>query len=391
MGDIQLEKQVWALAAYTNAIKVLLRAKSQLELVEGVCQGITNQFPYVVSWVGLIKENHTKELLMAGVSGSASAYADGIVVSWDETLPSGRGPMGTAIRTRKPKIINNCATDPSFLPWRDRAKSHGIKSCVAVPLILNEKVIGSLIVYASIPDAFAQPEIHLFEGLADEVSYGIDSLQKEFELEKEKIQTEASQKRLINSLEAMVGAMSTTMELRDPYTSGHQHQVAIISEAIAKEMGCSEDQIHGLKLAALVHDIGKISIPAEILMKPIALTDHEHFILRDHVNSGYKVLKEIPFIWPIAEIVRQHHERIDGSGYPLGLKGDQILLEAKILAVADTLESMSAFRPYRPALGLDRAMELILAESGKTLDASVVLAANKLYQQGLLQGLVRKS
>ena len=174
MKDIQLEKQVWALAAYTNAIKVLLRAKSQLELVQGVCEGITNQFPYVVSWVGLIKENHTKDLLMAGVSGSASAYADGIVVSWDEKEPSGQGPMGTAIRIRKPVIIHDCDVDPTFLPWRDRAKANGIQSCVAVPLTLGDKVLGALIVYASIPNAFTQPEIHLFEGLADEIAYGID-------------------------------------------------------------------------------------------------------------------------------------------------------------------------------------------------------------------------
>ncbi|QWD63839.1 HD domain-containing phosphohydrolase [Polynucleobacter sp. MWH-UH2A] len=388
MNDHQLVKQVWALAAYSNAIKVLLRAKTQLELVQGVCEGITNQFPYVVSWVGLIKENHTKDLLVAGVSGTASAYADGIVVSWDENVPSGKGPLGAAIRTQKPSIVHDCDVDPNFLPWRDRAQKFGIKSCVAVPLQTGKKVLGGLVVYASIANAFSLPEIHLFEGLADEIAFGIDGLQNQAIIEQDKLRQEESQKRLINSLGSMVSAMSTTMELRDPYTAGHQYRVAVISEAIAKEMGCTSDQIHGLKLAALVHDIGKISIPAEILMKPVALTDHEHAILRDHVNNGYKVLKEVPFVWPIAEIVRQHHERIDGSGYPLGLKGDQILLESKILAVADTLESMSSFRPYRPALGIDKAMELILSESGKKLEVAPVMAAKKLYEKGLLQKLV---
>lgn len=189
-----------------------------------------------------------------------------------------------------------------------------------------------------------------------------------------------SERKLVVAFESIIIAMSKAMESRDPYTAGHQKRVASIAVLIAEKMGMGPDQIEGVQMAGMIHDIGKISIPAEILTKPIALTDIERQMVRSHAENGYQILKDVPFIWPIADIVRQHHERIDGSGYPLGLKGDQILLEARILAVADTIEAMASHRPYRPALTLDATFQEIERLAGNTLDPEVVDVALDLFK-----------
>ena len=189
-----------------------------------------------------------------------------------------------------------------------------------------------------------------------------------------------AERKLVMAFESIIIAMSKAMESRDPYTAGHQKRVANIAVLIAEKMGMGLDQIQGVQMAGMIHDIGKISIPAEILTKPIALTDIERQMVRSHAENGYQILKDVPFTWPIADIVRQHHERIDGSGYPLGLKGDQILLEARILAVADTIEAMASHRPYRPALTLDATFQEIERLAGNTLDPEVVDVALGLFK-----------
>lgn len=158
------------------------------------------------------------------------------------------------------------------------------------------------------------------------------------------------------TLEATVQALAVTAEKRDPYTAGHQQRVAALAGAIAQELGFDEERLEGLRVAGLLHDIGKISIPAEILSKPATLTAMEMGLIKTHSEIGYDILKNIPFPWPVADIVLQHHERINGSGYPVGLSNGQIIEEAKILAVADVVEAMSSHRPYRAALGLQRAL-----------------------------------
>ncbi len=177
----------------------------------------------------------------------------------------------------------------------------------------------------------------------------------------------------------LVAAISTALEFRDAYTAGHQNKVAYLAKAIAQELNLSPDQIQSVELAAQVHDIGKIGIPFEILTKPIKLSELEFELIKTHCKAGYDILKGIHFPWPIAEIVWQHHERLDGSGYPRGLKGDQITLEAKIIAVADTVDSMSSHRPYRPALGINAALDEIQKFSGILFDPEVVNACQKLF------------
>lgn len=183
------------------------------------------------------------------------------------------------------------------------------------------------------------------------------------------------------SLLDSISAIAATVEMRDLYTAGHQHRVAQIATAIARELGLPERLIEGLNLAGVVHDVGKIKIPAEILSKPGRLTELEFSLIQEHARAGHEILKAISYPWPIAETVLQHHERLDGSGYPQGLKGDQILLEARILAVADVVEAMTSHRPYRAALGIEAALAEIDGKRDKLYDPLIVDAAIRLFRE----------
>jgi len=187
--------------------------------------------------------------------------------------------------------------------------------------------------------------------------------------------------RLRNALGGTVRALASVVETRDPYTAGHQRHVADLALAIAGEMGLSTNRIEGLRVAAIIHDIGKISVPAEILTKPGKLTELEFGIIKVHSQSGYNILKDIDFPWPVAMMVYEHHERMNGSGYPRNLKRDEILLEARILAVSDVVESMASHRPYRASLGIEAALEEIEKNKGIIYDENVADACLKLFRE----------
>jgi len=180
---------------------------------------------------------------------------------------------------------------------------------------------------------------------------------------------------------ATIQAMAQTVEVRDPYTAGHQKRVADLARAIATRMGLSSDRVDGIRMAGAIHDIGKISVPAEILSKPGLLTPLEFSLIKTHAQIGYDILKDIEFPWDIATMVLQHHERLDGSGYPQGVTGERILLEARILTVADVVEAMASHRPYRPSLGMDKALEEIKDKRGRFYDPDVVDACLRLFSE----------
>lgn len=188
--------------------------------------------------------------------------------------------------------------------------------------------------------------------------------------------------RLQKTLKDTIDALATIVEAKDPYTYGHQKNVAELATAIAEEMGLDKDRIEAVNTAAMIHDIGKIGIPASILNKPGRITDVEFSLIKNHSQVGYDMIKNIEFPWPLADIIVQHHERLDGSGYPNGLKGKDIILEARIVGVADVVEAMSAHRPYRPSLGINRAIEEIEKNKGKLYDPKVVEACRRVIAKG---------
>jgi PAS domain S-box-containing protein len=207
------------------------------------------------------------------------------------------------------------------------------------------------------------------------VCTGIDITERK-EAQKE---LQRSYHKLRESLIATVNTLASTIEMKDPYTAGHQRRVTMLACAIAEGMGLTEELFDGLRMAGLIHDIGKISVPVEILNKSGRISDTEFNIIKIHPQVGYDLLKEIEFPWPVARIVLQHHERLDGSGYPQGLKDGEIMLEAKILAVADVVEAMASHRPYRPALGIEAALKKITENRGIIYDPEVVDICTRVF------------
>ena len=191
-----------------------------------------------------------------------------------------------------------------------------------------------------------------------------------------------SRENLRRALESTVRAIALMVETRDPYTAGHQRRVSDLARAIAQEAGIAPDGVDSIRIAGMIHDIGKISVPAEILSKPVRLSEIEIDLIRIHPQAGFDILKDIEFPWAIGQIILQHHERMDGSGYPHGLKGDQVCFEARILAVADVVEAMASHRPYRPGLGLESALNEVAVNGGKLYDEKVVRACLSVFAGG---------
>ena len=379
----QLEKRSWALSALSEAAAALARADSTEMLIKEVCKAIAEQSPYIVVWVGQALDDDEKTIKVIGSAGSADTYTQNLVVSWSDQKPSGMGPAGKCIRLNEPIVLSDTEADVEFAPWRELAHQYRIRSTIGCPIPDGEgHPFGCLLVYSSIPNAFGPEEVKLFVSLAHELGFGFRAIERQHQLDAQIHEKEKTQERLAGALRSTIEAMAKTMEWRDPYTAGHQKRVAQISMAIGKKLGMDNDAIQALYMAGMVHDIGKVAVPSEILTKPTHLTELEMKMVQEHAETGYQILKDIPFPWPIAEMVHQHHERLDGSGYPKGLAGDQITQGARILAVADTIEAMATHRPYRPARGLTSAMSEIQTEAGTKLDAKVVSAAFEIMKEG---------
>jgi len=208
------------------------------------------------------------------------------------------------------------------------------------------------------------------------------------QLADEIVMRKQAEKQIVVTLENLRKALSTTIQVmvsavesRDPYTAGHQARSANIARAIATEMELPQEKIEGIRMAGSIHDIGKLSIPAEILSKPAKLSNIEFDLIKEHPRKGHEILKYVESPWPLAEIIYQHHERMNGSGYPRNLKGDEILMEARILAVADVVEAIASYRPYRPALGINFALEEIEKNKGIFYDDAVADACLRLFRE----------
>jgi putative nucleotidyltransferase with HDIG domain len=224
---------------------------------------------------------------------------------------------------------------------------------------------------------------HLVDKRTEELSRANDELHgKVLETRRSEDYLQSNLDRQERAFEGAFKAMSLTLEIRDPYMAGHQHRVSSLAVAIAQEMNLPWDKIEGLRLAGIIHDIGKIAVPTEIMTKHGRLTNTEFKLIKDHPRVGYEIVKDISFPWPVAHIILQHHERLDGSGYPEGLVGDAILIEARILAVADVVEAICSLRPYRPALGLEKGLEEVRKGRGLFYDTRVVDACIKLFRDG---------
>ncbi len=370
-----LRKVNRTLKTLSSGNEVLVRASDEIALLEEMCRVVVDAGGYRVAWVGYAQQDELKSVRPMAHHGIEADRLWQLRFSWAED-EFGRGPTGAAIRSGEPQLIADAYTDPRFAPWHAEALACGCASILALPLLDGAgQAFGALTIDAGETNAFDEEEMRLLLELANDLAYGIVSLRSRAEQLR-------SAAQLHRSLEDAIQAIAATVEMRDPYTAGHQRRVAQLAEAIAVKLGLEEERIHGIRLAGLVHDVGKIGLPAEILSKPGALTNVEFSLVKEHSSIGYDILKDAEFPWPIAQMVRSHHERQDGSGYPDKLKGDEILLEARIIGVADVVEAMSSFRPYRPALGKQAALDEIAQGRGKRYDAQVVDACCQVMEAG---------
>jgi putative nucleotidyltransferase with HDIG domain len=298
-------------------------------------------------------------------------------------IPSDRGVIGRVARSGEAELVYDVKEDPDYLEAAPEVVSE-----VAVPVMRDSEVLGVLNVESTALEPLTVADLKLVSSMGHQVSVAIQNAQlyqaAQRELEERKraeLELQQSYDRLETTFEGTVKALAALAEARDPYTAGHQQEVARLASAIAEEMGLPEDEVLGIRMAGLVHDIGKICVPAEILSKPTSLTEIETQMIQTHPQTAHDILKTVEFPWPVAEIVLQHHERIDGSGYPRGLLGHEMLLAARVLCVADTVEAMASNRPYRPAHGIEEALEEILQRRGAFYDAEVVEACLKLFRE----------
>lgn len=380
----ELANAVRTLRALSACNEALVRAETEQQLLQDVCDIAVEQGGYRMAFVGYAEHDQASTIKPMAASGEGADFLETAVMSWGPEGPNADTPAALAIRDGVITVVDSIATDERQWHWKDRAAARGLAAVAAFPLTTSDGITVGAILFNSGNDAvFGEEEISLLTELSSDLSFGIETLRARTARADTSAQLAVSNERLEGLLRQVTVALGRVVEARDPYTSGHEERVATLARQIAVEMGLPEDEADGIEMTGLVHDIGKLSVPAEILTKPSALSDIERRLIREHSMSGYEILKGISFVWPVADIVMQHHERMDGSGYPQGLVGDQILLPARILAVADTVEAMASHRPYRPALGLEAAIAEIGAHP-EHYDPAVVAACVRLFEAGAI-------
>ncbi len=363
-----------ALKTLSSGNEALVRASNEAELLDNMCSVVVEVGSYYAAWIGYSQSDGK----LAQVTGAGDKTILKVIMQHRQQSMESTDPAARAVNTNRVQVIHDITELPECDPFGHMFKRRGVKACLALPLSNPEGAFGVLAIYSTDSSAFDEEEVKLLTEMAEDLSYGIHSLRVRTEKERflEKLQ---------ESMESTIRALASTVELRDPYTAGHQQRVAELAVAVCRHLGWPEEKAQATYLAGLVHDIGKIAIPAEILSKPGRLNEAEYTLVRTHADAGCDILKSVDFNWPIAQIVKQHHERLDGSGYPAGLRSEAILPEAKVLAVCDVVEAMTTHRPYRPGLGIEAA--LVEIERGKetlydaqTVDACIQLIRDEGFQ-----------
>lgn len=376
-----LHSAMRALKTLSFASHILSRSSDEIVFLHDVCEMAVREGGYRMALVGYVHHDERKSIEPAAVFPEVPVLRS--TISWGDG-PEGEGVSGRAVRSGKPVIVRDTLVDPGYACLQTTAIEFGYRSVIGFPLIdPSDQVFAVFCVTSSEPDAFDPQEARLLGQLAKELSYGVWHLRGEARRAQAEEELRLGNLQLQKMVRDITESMGRIVELRDPYTQGHQRRVAQLAGEIAQQMGLSKDDVSEVELAGIVHDIGKLCVPSEILTKPGRLSAGEFGLIEEHPSAGFDVLKNIGFPWPVAEIVLQHHERMDGSGYPSGLTGEEIRGAARILAVADVVEAMASHRPYRPALGLDAAVSEIRSHPEK-FDPDASRACMELYETGAL-------
>jgi PAS domain S-box-containing protein len=346
-----------ALATLSRANGVLVRERDEAGLLDRMCDTIVRVGDYRGAWYG--RRDDDASVRVVALADADPSTDDPMPIAWAE------GELhdvvtGRCLVTGQAQVGRELSAALVPTSWLEPARRRGVRSAIALPVVVDGLLDGVLTVFAADLDAFDPLARALLEDLAADLGYGVARLR--------------DGRRLVEAFDSSVDVLAAAVESRDPYTAGHQSQVATFCEAIGRELGLCEDRLQGLVLGASIHDVGKIAVPHDVLVKPGVLTEAEMVMLRRHPVIGFQITDRFPWPWPIAEMIHQHHERMDGTGYPRGLRGEEILLEARIIAVADTFEAMAQDRPYRSAPGVEAALHVLhdgrsTAFDGDVLDA----------------------
>jgi PAS domain S-box-containing protein len=348
----------------------LVRASDETELLSEMCRVVVEDGGYLHAWVVIADDDAPRGVRVAASSGIAS---EELPVLAETVTDLEHGPLLEAFRSATILVTQDVSVLPDSAPWKAALYESGVRSGAGFPLVVGGDVFGVLAIVADRTGAFDDQALKVLEELALDLAYGIGNRRADGGHLRALLQLE-------ESLEATVGAVAAAVEVRDPYTAGHQRRVTTLAVAIATEVGLEPDEVTAIKLAATIHDIGKIGVPAEILALGRRLTLAEFELVKAHPQLGHDILDGIAFVGPVPEMILQHHERLDGSGYPAGLAGTEILFAARIIAVADVVESMASHRPYRPALGIDAALAEIEKKRGVLYDPDVVDTCLRLFR-----------
>ena len=373
-----LKKVNRALKVVTECNQVLVRATDERKLLSDICQIIVDVGGYKFSWVGVMSEDRADTVQPVAHAGAGTAYLENLHI---RLKAEEREPVSQALLTRTPQIVRRINAYPVHAPWRSQALSHGYAAMIALPINEDDRIFGTLNIYSAEADVFDAEEVKLLTELSEDVAYGIASLHARSQHKTAAEELQESYRKLSTIFEQTVNALASAVGKRDPYTTDHQRRVTALASFMGQELGLPEDQVKGIRLAGMLHDIGKLAIPSEILSKPTRLSEAEFTIIKTHPMVASEILKTIEFPWPISEIALQHHERIDGSGYPQGLTKHKILLETRILSVADVVEAISSHRPYRPAYSLEYTLEEISKNKGIIYDPDAVDVCLRLFHK----------
>jgi len=362
------EKRIRYLYSVLEAVRrvnqLIVKEKNRGILLQKACDILIKARGYNAAWLGLLKDEKTFGIVVGSpLKGDISRFC--------KQMLRGNNPpcIERAFIQKAPFTVMERPQDCGGCILKS---TYPGKESVIMRIVHNGKLSGLLILSLAPGISVKDEEEYLLIEVANDIAFGLHNIELE---EKDKISEQKlrlSYQKLQKTMEGAINTIAKIVETKDPYTSGHQQRVSKLAETIARKMKLPQEKIEGIRVSSLVHDVGKISVPAEILNKPIKLTEIEFNLIKDHSQVGYDILKSIEFPWPIAKIVLQHHERLDGSGYPQGLKGEDIIIEARIMGVADVVEAMSSHRPYRPALGIDAALEEISKNKGILYDPEVV-------------------
>jgi PAS domain S-box-containing protein len=333
------------------------------DLYRKVCQVIVEDGQFQSAFVSIAAPGRPQGARVVVFGEHAAELLDALD-DLDEPEAS-RRPVVMALSTLQLQIVQDVAAAPEDSSLRRLALEYGVRSIIALPLIVGDDSHAALVITSDKPNAFSRDTVAILRDLVDDLAHGIEAIHTRA--------TQLSHKAHFDgSLEATMLAIATTVELRNPYAVGHQRRVSELARAIASEMGLDPPTVAGIAVAGSLHDIGEIAIPGEILSRPGPLNVQEWALIHLHPQAGHDIVDSIEFSEPVAEVILQHHERLDGSGYPRGLHGEAILLGARIMGVADTVEAMHSHRSYRPALGRQAALNEITAHRGSLYDPDVV-------------------